>query len=144
MASPHTDQLKDHNLRTTSSRSEILRLFEKSSHALSYSDIEKEVSSSYDRVTVYRTLRTFLDRGVIHKVLDDGGALKYALCNEHCRVEDHHHDHVHFKCTLCGETQCLDGVEIPSTKLPKGYQVKEINLLIQGTCPKCGSEFGKF
>ena len=136
-----TDLLKDHNLRSTSSRSEILRLFEKSSHALSYSDIEKEVSPSFDRVTVYRTLRTFLDKGVIHKVLDDGGALKYALCNEHCHVAEHHHDHVHFKCTICGETQCLDDVEIPSTKLPKGYRVKEMNLLIQGTCPRCGSEF---
>jgi Fur family ferric uptake transcriptional regulator len=74
-------------------------------------------------------------------VLDDGGALKYALCNEHCRTADHHHDHVHFKCTTCGETQCLDNVEIPSIKLPKGYKGKEGNLLIQGTCPKCGSEF---
>ena len=134
----HTDLLKDHNLRSTSSRSEILRLFEENSHALSYSDIEKEVSSSFDRVTVYRTLRTFLDRGVIHKVLDDGGALKYALCNEHCGLEDHHHDHVHFKCTICGETQCLDDVEVPSVKLPEGYRAKEVNLLIQGTCAKCG------
>ena len=138
MASLHPDLLKDHNLRSTSSRSEILRLFEMSSHALSYSDIEKEVSLSFDRVTVYRTLRTFLDRGVIHKVLDDGGTLKYALCNEHCHVEDHHHDHVHFKCTVCGETHCLEDVEIPSTKLPNGYKAREVNLLIQGTCPKCG------
>ena len=136
----HPDLLKDHNLRSTSSRSEILRLFETSSHALSYSDIEKEVSASFDRVTVYRTLRTFLDRGVIHKVLDDGGALKYALCNEHCRVAEHHHDHVHFKCTICGETLCLDDVEIPSIKLPKGYKAKEVNLLIQGTCPICLAE----
>jgi len=137
----HPDPLKDHNLRSTSSRSEILRLFEKSSHALSYSDIEREVSSSFDRVTVYRTLRTFLDRGMIHKVLDDGGSLKYALCSEHCRVADHHHDHVHFKCSVCGDTQCLDEVEIPSVKLPKGYKAKEVNLLIQGTCVKCGSRF---
>jgi Fur family ferric uptake transcriptional regulator len=129
--------LKDHKLRSTSSRSEILKLFIRSSHALSYSDIEKEVKSSFDRVTVYRTLRTFVERGVIHKVLDDGGALKYALCKEHCRVEDHHHNHVHFKCTVCGETNCLEEVEIPEIRLPEGFTAGEVNLLIQGTCSKC-------
>ncbi len=133
----HPDLLKEHKLRTTSSRSKILNLFIKKAQALSYSDIEKEISTSFDRVTVYRTLKSFLDRGVIHKVLDDGGALKYALCNEHCQDEDHHHDHVHFKCTHCGETKCLDDVEIPSVKLPRGYKVKEQNLLIRGTCQKC-------
>ena len=91
----------------------------------------------FDRVTVYRTLKSFLERGVIHKVLDDGGALKYALCNEHCQEEAHHHDHVHFKCTQCGETNCLEEVEVPGVKLPKGYISEEVNLLIRGTCQKC-------
>ena len=129
--------LKEHKLRTTSSRSVILNIFIKRTHALSYSDIEKEVSSAFDRVTVYRTLKAFLDRGVIHKVLDDGGALKYALCNEQCQEEDHHHDHVHFKCTQCGKTQCLEDVEVHPLKLPRGYKAKEVNLLIRGTCPRC-------
>ena len=93
--------LKTHKLRTTSSRAAILGIFFNQQHALSYSDIEKEVSASYDRVTVYRTLKSFLDKGVIHKVLDDSGTLKYALCNDHCSTVEHHHDHVHFKCTKC-------------------------------------------
>jgi Fur family ferric uptake transcriptional regulator len=130
-------KFKDYNLRSTSSRSEILRLFEKNNHALSYSDIEREVSFAFDRVTVYRTLKTFLDKGVIHKVLDDGGSLKYALCNDRCGVEEHHHDHVHFKCIRCAETHCLEEVVIPLIKLPKGYALNEINLLIQGICPRC-------
>lgn len=137
MAVLQDDLLKGHKLRSTSGRSEILNLFIKRSHALSYSDIEKEVSSMFDRVTVYRTLKAFLDRGVIHKVLDDGGTLKYALCSEHCREEDHHHDHIHFKCIQCGETNCLDDVEVPAIRLPKGYKAKEVNLLIRGTCQKC-------
>ncbi len=129
--------LKDHHLRSTASRSDILRLFEKNNHALSYSDIERSVAHVYDRVTVYRTLKTFLDHGVIHKVLDDGGSLKYALCNEHCGLDIHHHDHVHFKCDICGETTCLDDVEIPDVKLPRGYKSREMNLLIQGVCQRC-------
>jgi Fur family transcriptional regulator, ferric uptake regulator len=131
--------LKDFRLRTTQTRQEILHLFLRSDYALSHSDIEKEVDSSLDRVTVYRTLKTFLDKGLIHKVLDDEGSLKYALCNEACSVAGHHHNHVHFKCTECGQTNCLTNVEIPSVKLPKGYKAKEINLLIQGVCETCSA-----
>lgn len=129
--------LRESRLRTTESRNAILGLFLKNSHALSYSDIEKEVSSSFDRVTVYRTLKTFLDKGIIHKVLDDEGGLKYGLCNIHCNNSGHHHDHVHFKCSQCGQTSCLDEVEIPGITLPKGYHVEEVNLLIQGICQDC-------
>jgi Fur family ferric uptake transcriptional regulator len=129
--------LKDYELRTTTSRSAILRLFIKNSFALSYSDIEREIAATFDRVTVYRTLKTFLDKGVIHKVLDDEGSLKYALCSEPCSTHEHHHEHVHFKCTKCGHTNCLEDVTIPIVRLPKGYIAQEVNLLIQGTCNKC-------
>lgn len=131
--------LKDFRLRTTQTRQEILHLFLRRDYALSHGDIEKEVDSSLDRVTVYRTLKTFLDKGLIHKVLDDEGSLKYALCNEACSVAGHHHNHVHFKCTKCGQTNCLTNVEIPVVKLPKGYKSKEINLLIQGVCEDCSA-----
>ena len=73
--------LKDFSLRSTPNRKEILDLFLQRSYALSHADIENEFENSLDRVTVYRTLKTFLDKGLIHKVLDDGGGIKYALCN---------------------------------------------------------------
>jgi len=129
--------LKDFRLRSTNCRSTILDLFIHKDYALSYSDIEKEVAAAFDRVTVYRTLKTFLDKGVVHKVLDDGGSLKYALCNDYCSANNHHHDHVHFKCMKCGQTNCLDQVDVPGFKLPTGFVAKEINLLIQGICNKC-------
>jgi Fur family transcriptional regulator, ferric uptake regulator len=128
--------LKDFKLRSTPGRAAILQAFLKSKFALSHGDVEKEVPASFDRVTVYRTLKTFLDKGLIHKVLDDEGGMKYALCNEACSTANHHHDHVHFKCTQCGQTNCLQ-VEIPGIKLPKGYQPREVNLLIQGICGNC-------
>src|SRR6187455_3160960 len=126
--------LKDFKLRATPNREEILHLFLLKSYALSHSDIEREIDNSLDRVTVYRTLKTFLDKGVIHKVLDDEGSLKYALCSEPCSTIEHHHDHVHFKCNRCGHTSCLDNVTIPTIALPKGYVANAMNLLIQGIC----------
>jgi Fur family ferric uptake transcriptional regulator len=128
--------LKDYRLRSTPTRQEILHLFLKQDFALSFGDIEKQVNNSFDRVTVYRTLKTFLDKGLVHKVLDDEGGLKYALCNEACTVSTHKHEHVHFKCTKCGQTSCMD-IEIPTVKLPKGFKANELNLLIQGICASC-------
>src|SRR3989337_1698002 len=123
--------LKDFRLRSTPTRQEILHLFLQKDYALSHSDIESEIAEDIDRVTVYRTLKTFFDRGLIHKVLDDEGTLKYALCTGACSGTQHRHEHVHFKCTQCGQTNCLS-VDIPPVKLPKGYIPKEVNLLIQG------------
>lgn len=128
--------LKNFRLRSTPTRQEILRLFLKKDFALSHGDIESEIASDIDRVTVYRTLKTFFDKGLIHKVLDDGGTVKYALCTEACSVTKHRHEHVHFKCVECGQTNCLE-VDIPLIKLPKGYVSKEVNVLIQGTCENC-------
>lgn len=128
--------LKSFRLRSTPTRQEILHLFLKKDYALSHGDIESEIAEDIDRVTVYRTLKTFSDRGLIHKVLDDGGGLKYALCSEACSTTQHRHEHVHFKCTQCGQTNCLE-VEIPAVKLPQGYKPKEVNVLIQGTCQNC-------
>jgi Fur family transcriptional regulator, ferric uptake regulator len=133
----HSETLwRNLKLRSTPHRQDILDLFLQRNYALSQSDIEKEIHNHLDRVTVYRTLKTFLDRGLIHKVLDDEGSLKYALCNEACRAPVHHHDHVHFKCLRCGQTNCLD-TDVPPVKLPKGYRAQETNVLIQGICERC-------
>ncbi len=124
-------------LRQTSNRQEVLDLFLRANHALSHGDVEQGLGPDHDRVTIYRTLRTFLDKGVIHKILDDAGDPKYALCRQTCAHDDHHHDHVHFKCETCGQTTCLDEVQIPLVGLPAGYSRKETNLLIQGVCSDC-------
>ncbi len=135
--------LKDFDLRTTSSREEILELFLKRAFALSHADIEATMHEGFDRVTVYRTLKTFLDKGIIHKVLDDEGVTKYALCKERCSHNEHHHEHVHFKCVECGLTNCLENVQIPVINLPTGYNLLETNLLVQGICQGCNSKEDK-
>lgn len=131
--------LKEFSLRQTDCREEVLDVFFAKNFALSHGDLEAQLVDRFDRVTVYRTLKTFLDKGIIHKVLDDVGGTKYALCKDTCHTPDHqhHHDHVHFKCQACGQTVCLEDVHIPPFALPSGYQRKEINMLVQGICPLC-------
>lgn len=135
---PAAQTLKAFNLRHTAGREQVLDLFlSAGGHALAHNDVETGLGPDHDRVTVYRTLRTFLDAGLLHKVLDDEGGTKYALCRETCADGHHQHDHVHFKCENCGQTTCLDDVHIPAVSLPNGYQRKEMNLLIQGVCQDC-------
>jgi len=131
--------LKDHSLRLTQSRSDIISIFLEKDVAISHGDIEFAMDGKYDRVTIYRTLKSFLESGLIHKVLDDNGGTRYALCDAACADGDHRHDHIHFKCSSCEETTCLDGVLIPSVNLPEGFRAAESNYLITGVCSKCSA-----
>lgn len=130
--------LRDFHLKSTSCREQVLRFMLNHDHALTHADIEKNIDPGTDRVTVYRTLKTFLNNGLIHKVLDNEGATKYALC-QHCTSEEHRHEHVHFKCTNCGHTSCLDDIQIPPISLPRGFTSFEKNLLISGVCSHCSA-----
>ncbi|TAH16433.1 MAG: transcriptional repressor, partial [Runella slithyformis] len=35
--------------------------------------MEELLPNLYDRVTIYRTLKTFVEKGIVHKVLDEDG-----------------------------------------------------------------------
>jgi Fur family transcriptional regulator, ferric uptake regulator len=131
--------LKTMKLRQTEAREAVLGIFLDEQCALAHADVEAKLSDKFDRVTLYRTLKTFADKGLIHKVLDDVGGMKYALCKKECNNSEllHKHDHVHFKCNICGQTTCLDQVTIPNLQLPIGYKKEEMNLLVQGVCNNC-------
>lgn len=132
------DILKNSALSVTASRKRILEIFLAADNALAHQDIETKCADQYDRVTIYRTLQTFLEKGIIHNIPSTDNMVRYALCNEVCITTGHHHDnHVHFKCDDCGKTVCLDDVNIPAVNLPKGYTMKEINMVVSGICKSC-------
>lgn len=124
-------------LRQTSCRKDVLDEFLRSRFALSQGYLESHIDHSHDRVTIYRNLKTFLEKGILHKVLDDEGVVKYALCKDDCSPSVHDHGHVHFKCEKCGRTVCMDQVHIPGISIPAEFEVTEINLLVQGICDQC-------
>jgi len=132
------DILKRNNLSVTGSREKILSLFLSQPGALAHGDIEKRAGEKFDRVTVYRTLQTFVEKGIIHAIPTADNSIRYALCKDDCS-EGHHHDHhVHFVCTHCGNTYCLDDVVTPEIKLPKGYITSHIEVVVDGVCNTCG------
>lgn len=132
-----TQLLRSSNLSVTDTRVKILELFFKSSGALEHADFERLSGKAFDRVTIYRTLQTFLDKGIIHKIPTSDTSVRYALCKSECREHEHHDHHVHFRCEECGSTQCLDETEVPAISLPKGYAVHNVEVVVSGVCKEC-------
>ncbi len=129
--------LKKNRLSITESRKKILQLFLDERGALAHGDIEKKAGEKFDRVTVYRTLQTFVDKGIIHTIPTSDNAVRYALCRDECSGGHHHDHHVHFVCSECQTTYCLDDVVTPELNLPRGYQSAHIEVVVQGTCRQC-------
>lgn len=129
--------LEKHNLRKTPARIEILQLFLKEAQAVSHSDLEDALLNKFDRVTIYRTLNSFEEKGIVHRVFDSSGIGKYALCHQNCSEKAHHDEHVHFNCTECGNTYCIEDTEIPSIAIPEKYKTKSVYLIAEGICSTC-------
>ena len=131
------DLLRRKNLSITDSRKKILSLFLESPDALAHGDIEKKAGEKFDRVTVYRTLQTFVEKGIIHAIPTPDNSVRYALCKDDCAEGRHHDDHVHFICVNCHKTICLDDVVSPKIDLPRGYIAENVQVLINGVCKEC-------
>jgi Fur family transcriptional regulator, ferric uptake regulator len=131
--------LRRKHLSVTDSRKKILSLFLNTSDALAHGDIERKAGEKFDRVTVYRTLQTFVEKGIIHTIPTADNSIRYALCKE-CEEGHHHDEHVHFVCTNCGKTICLDDVVSPKIELPEGYIAQEVQVVINGICKDCNQD----
>lgn len=104
--------------------------------ATSLNDVETAFYNA-DRTTLYRTLKTFEDKGLVHQIDDGTGSQKYALCEPDCNCELNRDLHLHFHCSNCSKTICLTEQKIPHIRLPQGYVAEDANLVLKGICDKC-------
>ena len=129
--------LRKNQLSVTEGRKRILELFLSSEGALAHADIERRTGENFDRVTVYRTLNTFVERGIIHQIPTTDNSVLYALCKDNCGEGHHHDNHVHFICETCGRTTCLEEVTVPEVKLPRGFNPRHAEMVVSGICGDC-------
>jgi len=132
------DFLETKKIRPTAMRILIYKFLDGQQVATSLTDIEQAFDRS-ERTTLYRTLKTFEEHGVVHKIDDGSGVTKFALCEENCNCEVDTDLHLHFHCNNCAETVCLTNHKIPHISLPEGYTVEDVNLVVRGICEKCSS-----
>lgn len=131
--------LKDKEIAPTAMRILVLEYLQKQSSAISLHDLEKEFQHS-DRTTLYRTLKTFEEKGLIHSINDGTEATKYALCADACKAGSHYDLHLHFYCYSCKQTFCLPKHKVPDVDVPKNFLLKELNLIAKGFCDVCAEK----
>lgn len=89
--------------------------------------------------TVYRTLQSLAEAGVVDMVRTTEGESVY----RRCASTDHHH---HLVCRSCGKTVEVDGpaVETWTTAIAAEHGFTEVShtLEIFGTCAECAAQAG--
>ncbi len=124
-------------IRPTTIRLIILEILGDSPRALRAKEILEAIRARrrVNKVTVYRILEDFTQRGVVRRLSLEGRVNHYELACEH------HPPHPHFQCQACREIQCLDPA--PLTRMwtelqgPVGNLTDHIDIRVAGLCHKC-------
>lgn len=127
--------LKDAGLKSTKPRSALLGAMTRFHAPFSTEELFRAVKASdLDLVTVYRSLATFSDLGIVSRVDLGDGVVRYEL-----RSPDGSHHH-HFVCQECQKVEPLDSCEIKAQEnrlRELGYSQLSHRLEFFGICPDC-------
>lgn len=123
--------------RPTSMRILVYDYLSAQNQARSLSEIEQALYP-VDRITVYRTLKTFEEKGIIHSIQENNTS-KFSLREAQCRAGDHHDRHLHLYCKRCKQTTCHQDITLPEV-LQGNFKVEEVRLFVRGVCENCLSE----
>lgn len=138
MTSPGSaaELLKSAGLRATKPRLSVLTILEESNLPLSVADIAAVLRRPrVDQVTVYRTLETFVQAGLVHHVELHQGRSFFELA-----TREHHH---HLVCRSCGRVEDVEGcdmelVEKNVAKNSKNFHAVSSHALeFFGDCKSC-------
>jgi Fur family ferric uptake transcriptional regulator len=127
--------LRRHGVQVTAQRLAVLRAVSEQPHSTA-ADIDTAVRAEIGAISlqsVYDTLGTLADKGIIRRIQPAGSAARYED-----RVGDNHH---HLICRSCGrmvDTDCPVGYT-PCLTAPddSGYEIDEAEVIYWGRCPEC-------
>lgn len=129
------DKCKRHNLSMTPQRMVIYKELTDSKNHPCAEEIYEKVRGVFPDIsldTVYRTLSTFSEIGVIDIVEGYGEARRYDP-----DIGPHHH----FRCRQCNNivdfnNESYDNLRIPK-EFRKNFKVTNLRVVLEGTCDKC-------
>lgn len=123
-------------IRKTKKVEHLRELFDQSDKAISVVTLVDSLKESMNKSTVYRILERLEEDGIVHSFNDTGGLKWYARCKG-CSHENHSDTHPHFKCTHCGNMECLPiDVQIPTMN---EYAIESSEIILVGECADCRS-----
>ena len=123
------------NLRRTEPRMAVLSILLNAEKPLTQEQIAEALAKNApNKVTIYRTLETFLTSGIVHKAFLHDKTWHFELADNCGKYQCH----PHFTCNSCGSTQCLLDLSVPMARgLKKGFVVHRQRVQLEGLCPKC-------
>ncbi|MGQ1945816.1 Fur family transcriptional regulator [Geofilum sp. OHC36d9] len=130
--------LRSKKLNITDIRRQVVAALLEPAKALTQKEIEEVLvqnCENIDRVTLYRTIKTLLNKGIIHQITIDVHTVKYKLAGEHKK-----NDHPHFHCCQCDRLVCMPQIKIQEDMLPGGYSMQSSQVVIEGICPECNKK----
>ncbi|HWR17379.1 MAG TPA: Fur family transcriptional regulator [Terriglobales bacterium] len=96
-----------------------------------YDEVKKAIPS-ISHATVYKTLHTFVEHGILRELSPHHGTLRVDM-----GTEPHHHlICIRCKTVMDVEPESVGPVKVMG-KLPKGFKVERVAVEIQGLCGKC-------
>ena len=130
--------LETRGLKPTYQRLRILEYLEKHRNhptvEMIYKGLVREIPT-ISRTTIYNTLNSFLEKGIIDCITITGTETRYEY-----KTLPHHH----FLCSRCGRVIDID-IKCPYVEKKEfdGYQIKEIHGYFKGICRDCLRKRGK-
>ena len=126
---------KEHGLSMTPQRLAIYKALIESKDHPSAENIYNRIRTSFPDIaldTVYRTLSTFSEIGIIHVVEGYGEVKRYDP-----DTEPHHH----FRCMRCNKIvdiyeKTFGKLNIPH-RIKKKYNVSNVKVILEGACDEC-------
>ena len=126
---------EEHGVKPTPNRLLVARALAGSHRPLSLQELEERLET-IDKSNIFRALTVFREARLVHVLEDAGYGVRYELCHSHHdQVDDD--VHVHFYCSRCHRTFCLEDTPVPPVKAPEGYAVETVSYLLRGVCPEC-------
>lgn len=127
--------LKAAHLYCTEGRIAILKVLLKTGKPLTQKKISQLLGREhFDKVTIYRTLASLFQVGLVHKAFMHKRAWHFELADNCTEAQCH----PHFTCTNCGGTHCLTEISLPMAKSPhKGFVIYRQQVRLEGLCPGC-------
>lgn len=130
-------KLIDKNTKPTSMRILVYDFLSNQKSALSLSELENYFEKA-DRTTIYRTLKTFEEKGIVHSI-QENTTTKYKLCDDGCNENTHQDWHLHFYCKICKQTTCKKDISFPEN-MKTSLRIDEIRFFAKGICENCLEE----
>jgi Fe2+ or Zn2+ uptake regulation protein len=126
------DKLIEHNIRPSYQRIKVLEFLYKHDTHPTVEDIYHKLEPdilSLSKATVYNTLHTLVEGGLVRVISTDENEMRYELMLK---------NHGHFKCESCG---CIFNFGIDIDHIPVNdlaqFSINVKSVYFKGLCPKC-------